>query len=160
MYEVVVYAIGVFDLFHRGHLELFRRARSLGDRLVIAVNGDEIAASYKRRPVIPEDDRLEIVKACRFVDHAFLTNSYDHRQLVLEHKIKKIVHGDDWIGDSYLCQIRLTSAFIAEHQIEMVYLPYWRSISTSTILKMALERTQGLTGGKPSEDGQAGLCSN
>src|ERR1700761_4207652 len=140
MGSIGVYVVGVFDLFHRGHIELFRKAKALGDRLVVAVNGDEITAGYKRRPIMPEEDRLELVKACAFVDYAFITNSYDHRALVLEHNVKKIVHGDDWTGDSYLQQIRLTPQFVAEHQIEMVYVPYWRATSTSEILKAVLER--------------------
>ena len=40
--EKVVYVIGSFDLFHRGHVELLRRARALGDRLIVAINGDDI----------------------------------------------------------------------------------------------------------------------
>lgn len=63
-----VYVIGVFDLFHFGHVELLRRAKELGDRLIVAINGDEMVASYKRRPFLSERDRLEVVKACRYVD--------------------------------------------------------------------------------------------
>lgn len=140
MPQDVVYVIGVFDLFHRGHVELLRKAKTLGDSLIVAVNGDELTSSYKRRPIMPEEDRLEIVKALRFVDHAFVTNDYDHRALVLEHKVNKIVHGDDWTGVSYLEQIRLSAEFVAEHRIEMVYVPYWRGISTSAILRAAAER--------------------
>lgn len=135
----VVYVVGVFDLFHRGHVELLRKAKQLGDRLIVAINGDELTAAYKRRPIMTEEDRLEIVRACRFVDHAFITNSYDHCAAVLKHKVNKIVHGDDWTGASYVQQIRLTPEFIAEHGIEMVYVPYWRGISTSQILKASAE---------------------
>jgi cytidyltransferase-like protein len=58
--EKVVYVIGSFDLFHRGHVELLRRARALGDRLIVAINGDDIVEKYKRRPYIKEDDRLAV----------------------------------------------------------------------------------------------------
>lgn len=143
MPQVVVYVVGVFDLFHRGHVELFRKAKALGEHLVVAINGDEMTSSYKRRPIMPEEDRVEIVKACRFVDHAFITNEYDHSALVLQHRVNKIVHGDDWTGASYLDQIRLTPEFIAEHHIEMVYVPYWPGISTSAILAAAAERVSG-----------------
>jgi glycerol-3-phosphate cytidylyltransferase len=133
--QTVVYVIGVFDLFHRGHVELFRRARELGDKLIVAVNGDEMTAAYKRRPFFSEQDRLELVKACRYVDDAFIASEFDNRDFVLRYKIKKIVHGNDWSHESYIKQIRLSEEFIAEHKIEMVYLPYWSGISTSQLVR-------------------------
>jgi glycerol-3-phosphate cytidylyltransferase len=133
--QTVVYIIGVFDLFHRGHIELLRRARALGDKLIVAVNGDEMTSIYKRRPYFSEDDRLELVKACRYVDDAFIARDFDNRGYVLEYKVNKIVHGDDWSHESYIQQIRLTPEFIAEHNVEMVYLPYWQGISTSDLVR-------------------------
>ena len=132
--------IGVFDLFHRGHVELLRRARALGDKLVVAINGDEMVAQYKRRPFISEDDRLAVVRACRYVDEAFVIHDFDNKQAVVEHGINLIVHGDDWKGDSYLEQIRLTKDFVEEHHIELFYLPYTKGISTSDIIKEIKER--------------------
>jgi len=133
---VVVYVIGVFDLFHRGHIELFRRARQLGDKLIVAVNGDEMTAVYKRRPFFPEEDRLELVRACRYVDEAFVAREFDNRQFVLKYRVNKIVHGNDWSHTSYIQQIRLSEEFIAEHNVEMVYLPYWSGISTSQLVRI------------------------
>ena len=104
-----VYVIGVFDLFHFGHVELLRRAKELGDRLIVAINGDEMVASYKRRPFLSEQDRLEVVKACRYVD--------------------------DWDGEGYLKQIRVTPEFLEEHHVSMVYLPYTKGISTSELVE-------------------------
>jgi len=131
----IVYVVGVFDLFHRGHVELLRRAKTLGDGLVVAVNGDALTSQYKRPPLMREGDRLEIVRACRFVDEAFIINDFDNKPHILKYGIKKIVHGDDWTGDSYLEQIRLTPAFVAENGIELVFLPYWRGISTSDLIQ-------------------------
>jgi glycerol-3-phosphate cytidylyltransferase len=137
MTKSVVYAIGVFDLFHRGHVEFLKKARSLGDRLVVAVNADNMVAEYKRRPVFSQDDRLELVRACRFVDYAFVIETFDNKKAVLENHVTCIVHGDDWSGQSYLAQIRLTQDFLDEHCIEIRFIPYWRGISTSQILTNA-----------------------
>lgn len=137
---VVVYAAGVFDLFHRGHVELFRKAKALGDRLVVAVNSDELTAKYKRLPVFSQEDRLEIVRSCRFVDEAFLIFGFDNSGPILNYRVTKIVHGDDWTGDSYLYQLRLTPEFIAKYQIEMIYVPYWHGISTSEAITGAVRR--------------------
>lgn len=131
---VTVYVVGVFDLFHRGHLELLRRARALGDRLIVAINGDEFTASYKRIPVHCELDRLEIIRAIRFVDEAFVINEQSHRANLFHFRVQKVVHGDDWTGDGYLQQIGVDAEFVATHGIEMVYLPYWDGVSTSQII--------------------------
>ena len=124
-----VYVIGVFDLFHFGHVELLRRARALGDRLIVAINGDDMV------PFLSEHDRLEVVKACRYVDEAFIIREYDNKEYIKKYGINVIVHGDDWDGEGYLKQIRVTPEFLEEHHVEMVYLPYTKGISTSELVE-------------------------
>jgi cytidyltransferase-like protein len=63
-----IYVIGVFDLFHRGHVELLKKARELGSKLIVAVNGDRLTAKYKRPPMYNERDRLALLLSCRYVD--------------------------------------------------------------------------------------------
>lgn len=63
-----VYADAVCDLFHLGHVEFFRQARALGDRLVIGLLSDADAASYKPAPILSFAERLAVVRACRHVD--------------------------------------------------------------------------------------------
>lgn len=72
--ERIVFTNGCFDLFHRGHLELLRRAAAFGDRLVVAVDTDESVRRLKGsgRPVIPQSDRAEILGALPFVDTVVL----------------------------------------------------------------------------------------
>lgn len=130
----VVYVIGVFDLFHRGHLELLKRAKNLGDRLVVAINSDNMVESYKRRPYFLQEDRLEIVKSLKYVDDAFIINEYDNKEYIKKYKVNKIVHGDDWPEDSYMEQIRVTPQFLKENNCELVLLPYTDGISTSDLI--------------------------
>ncbi|MEA4966533.1 MAG: adenylyltransferase/cytidyltransferase family protein [Bacteroidaceae bacterium] len=129
-----VYVIGVFDLFHRGHVELLRRAKKLGDKLIVAINGDELVSKYKRMPYLSEKDRLAIVEACKYVDEAFIINQFDNKNAILKYKINIIVHGDDWVGNSYLEQIRLTPEFIQENNIKLEFIPYTKGISTSDLI--------------------------
>ncbi len=133
--ETTVYVIGVFDLFHRGHLAFLERARACGDRLVVAINGDDMVSSYKRRPIHSEADRLAIISALRCVDHAFVIGDYDNRRAMLEHEVDIVVHGDDWAAQSYMEQIRATPGFLERHGIELRFLPYTEGISTSAILE-------------------------
>ncbi len=130
-----VYVIGVFDLFHRGHLSFLERARACGERLVVAINGDDMVASYKRRPIHSEEDRLAIVGALRCVDHAFVIRDYDNRRAMLEHEVDIVVHGDDWEARSYMEQIRVSERFLERHGIELRFIPYTEGISTSAILE-------------------------
>src|SRR5687768_3905935 len=102
-----VYVIGVFDLFHRGHVEFLKKAKSLGENLIVAVNGDEMVADYKRKPFYSETDRLEIIKSCKYVNDAFIINIYDNKEYIEQYNIDAIVHGNDWERTSYLSQIRV-----------------------------------------------------
>lgn len=133
--QTIVYVIGVFDLFHSGHVELLRRAKLLGDKLIVAINSDEMVATYKRSPFINENDRLKIVESCRYVDSAFIIRQYDNKELIKRYKISKIVHGDDWETESYMQQIRVSSSFLEENNCELVLIPYTEGISTSGLIK-------------------------
>lgn len=134
-----VYVIGVFDLFHRGHVEFLKQARALGENLIVAINGDEMVASYKRKPFYSETDRLEILKSCKFVDEAFIISEYDNKKYIEKYNIDAIVHGDDWEVNSYMEQIRVTKKYLKERNVELVLLPYTANISTSQIRKMIKE---------------------
>ncbi|HLV91832.1 MAG TPA: adenylyltransferase/cytidyltransferase family protein [Aequorivita sp.] len=132
--ETVVYVIGVFDLFHIGHVKLLERAKALGDKLVVSVNGDDMVASYKRKPYFNEHDRLEIVKACRYVDETFIIRQYDNKEVIKKYAVNKIVHGDDWEEESYMEQICVTPEFLKENNCELVLLPYTQGVSTSKLI--------------------------
>jgi rfaE bifunctional protein nucleotidyltransferase chain/domain len=132
--QKIVYVIGVFDLFHSGHVRLLQRAKALGDKLIVAINGDDMVAQYKRRPYLNEDERLEVVQSCRYVDEAFIIREFDNKEYIIRHGINVIVHGDDWKGDSYLQQIRVTPEFVQEHGVELTFLPYTSGISTSDLI--------------------------
>lgn len=132
--QKIVYVIGVFDLFHSGHVRLLQRAKALGDKLIVAINGDEMVAQYKRKPYLNEEERLEVVQSCRYVDEAFIIRQFDNKDAILKYGINIIVHGDDWKGDSYLQQIRVTPEFVEEHKVELAFLPYTNGISTSDLI--------------------------
>ena len=66
--EYVAYTCGVFDLFHIGHLNLFKRIKDNFDKVIVGVHNDQDVMSYKNKPTIPYSDRLEIIKSCKYVD--------------------------------------------------------------------------------------------
>jgi glycerol-3-phosphate cytidylyltransferase len=134
-----IYVIGVFDLFHTGHVELLRRSRELGNKLIVAINGDDMVASYKRRPYLSENDRLAVVKACRYVDEAFIIRDYDNKEYLKEYNVDVIVHGDEWDAEGYMEQIRVTKDFLNENGIALEFLPYTPGISTSELIRKIKE---------------------
>ena len=96
---MIVYTVGTFDLLHVGHLALLEYCKTLGDKLVVGVASDEVVASYKRNvPVIPLNQRMEMLKALKCVDDVV---SYDKLEYVTNCKeldVDIFVIGEDW-GD-------------------------------------------------------------
>jgi len=130
-----IYVIGVFDLFHIGHVELLKKSKALGQRLIVAINSDRFVSIYKRPPVYSEMERLEIVKCCKYVDEAFIVHNYDNKSQLEQYQIDAIVHGDDWERSSYLKQIVVTEDYLKEKNIDLVLLPYTQGVSTSDVIK-------------------------
>jgi len=99
--ETVVLANGCFDLLHVGHIRYLRAAKALGGRLVVAINSDASARKLKGegRPLMPEQDRAEIMAALEDVDAVVIFSEPDVRALVRE--IRPDVHAK---GTDYTAQ--------------------------------------------------------
>lgn len=122
MRKVLTY--GTFDLFHIGHLNLLRRAKELGDYLVVAVSSDDFNAIKGKKCVIPDYERMAIVEAIKYVDEVIPENSWDQKiKDVQEHDIDVFVMGDDWKGKF---------DFLKDY-CEVVYLPRTEGISTTQL---------------------------
>lgn len=126
-----VYADMVGDLFHHGHVEFLRRARELGDELVVGVHSDATVESYKRAPVMTMEERLRVVEACRYIDEVIP----DAPLLVTEdwikrHRIDVVVHGDDLDHEMEMSMYRVPAAMGILRTV-----PYTGGISTSEILR-------------------------
>ena len=100
--RIVGYAFVVGDLFHIGHVKFLEKCKSYCDYLIVGVYTDELTMSYKRKPVFSLDERLGIVKSCRFVDEVRVVHDKDCtpmlKQLIEEKglNVKFLFHGDDW----------------------------------------------------------------
>ncbi len=98
------------------------------------LNGDRVTERYNRRPIMTEQQRLAVVQACRHLDHAVLVHGLDIRRHVVAPKVDRIVHADDWERRPYLEQIGCDEAFLAEHGVGLLMLPYTGGTSTSMII--------------------------
>ena len=87
----------VADLFHYGHMNFLKKAREQGDYLLVGIHADEVVMSYKRRPILSMDERVNSVAGCRYVDevipNAPLTMD---REWIQTHNIDLVLHGDDF----------------------------------------------------------------
>lgn len=122
MRTVITY--GTFDLFHVGHVNLLRRARLLGERLIVAVSTDKFNAEKGKRAFFSYQDRSEILEACRYVDLVIPEVSWDQKRSdIANHSVDIFVMGDDWLGKfdflSELCEVQ--------------YLPRTEGISSSLV---------------------------
>lgn len=93
---VRVYVSIVGDLFHAGHVELFKKARELGDYLIVGVVSDEEVRKHKREPLTPLEERLPMIAGCRYVDEVIPNCPYGATDELIEtYRIDFVVHGDD-----------------------------------------------------------------
>lgn len=136
----VGYAGGAFDLFHVGHLNILRQAKSRCDYLIAGVLDDDVLEITKgRRPVVPLAERLEMVGHCKLVDEVWPETELDKLETWKQVGFDLYFKGDDWKGTAR--GIELERRF-AEVGVEVVYFPYTMHTS-STFLRKALEALTG-----------------
>ncbi|MBT8068227.1 MAG: adenylyltransferase/cytidyltransferase family protein [Gammaproteobacteria bacterium] len=133
---VIGYTTGVFDLFHHGHVKLLRNARSLCDKLIVGVTVDQLVRYKAKRAVIPFENRMDVVSACRYVDLVVPQDSMDKMAAYEKYKFNLVFVGDDWQGTDRWNEIDRQFADVG---VRVVYLPYTKSVS-STLVNETLER--------------------
>jgi len=136
MSRLVGYAPGAYDLFHIGHLNILKHAKSQCDYLIAGVVSDEMCLLTKGKlPVVPLDERLAIVGAISYVDEAVAEVVRDKTETWKSVRFDVIFKGDDWRGTPK--GDRLEADF-ARLGVEVVYFPYTMHTS-STMLRRHLE---------------------
>lgn len=133
------YTTGVYDLFHIGHLNLLKNAKGMCDKLIVGVTVDELVTYKGKKSLIPFEDRIEIVRSCKYVDAAI--PQYDMNKLSACKKLGAsfLFVGDDWYNTE---KWRKYEQEFKNEGIGIVYFPYTRGVSSSQITK-ALEIIRG-----------------
>ena len=94
---IIGYTTGVFDLFHSGHLNIFKKAKLLCDKLIVGVTTDEYALEYKGfQPTFKFAERCEIIRSIKYVDVVVPQRNHDKFEAWERYKFDIIVVGDDW----------------------------------------------------------------
>jgi len=133
---VVGYTTGVFDLFHIGHLNLLRKAKEQCDYLIVGVSVDELVMYKNKHAVIPFEERIEIVKAIRYVDEVVPQENMDKLAAWKKLHFSVMFVGDDWKGTEKWAAIEKQMADVG---VKIVYFPYTKGTS-STLINDTLKR--------------------
>lgn len=130
------YTTGVFDLFHMGHVNLLRNASALCDRLVVGVSTDELVEYKNKQPVIPFHERIEVVRACKYVNVAIPQFDMNKVEAVKKLHASVLFVGDDWYKNDKWNDFEKELATV---DCDIVYLPYTQGTS-STLINQTLEK--------------------
>ncbi len=131
------YTAGAFDVFHIGHLNLLKKAKQHCDYLIVGVTTNELIQETKnKQPLSNLKERIEILRAIKYVDKVVVQDSLDKIEAWKKHRYDILFSGDDW----------RTSQRWKEYETELnnlgakvVYFPYTKSISSSALQKFVLE---------------------
>lgn len=136
---MIVYTVGTFDLLHVGHLALLQYCKSLGGELAVGVASDRVVNSYKPNvPVIPLEQRMEMLKALSCVD---IVRSYDELEYVSGCKevgADIFVIGEDWGSKPHNLAVESYLKSAGKQIKQVLYNP---RTSSSTIKKNVVDQT-------------------
>lgn len=125
------YTTGVFDLFHVGHLNILKKAKEQCDYLIVGVSTDELVMKYKnKQPVIPFQERLEIVEGIKYVNAVVPQVDRDKYMAWKHLQFDAMFVGDDWKGKPLFVQVERQ---FAEVGVDIVYFPYTPGVSTTLV---------------------------
>lgn len=124
-----VLTVGVYDLLHVGHVELFRKAKALGDYLIVAVQDSAVVERYKpeAKLVYSTEERCYMVKAIRYVDEVIVYEDVDKTVASTDFDI--FAKGPDQTHEGFQRAVR----YCEEHGRQVVVMPRTKGISTSEL---------------------------
>jgi glycerol-3-phosphate cytidylyltransferase len=132
---VIGYTSGVYDLFHIGHLNLLKNAKGLCDKLIVGVSTDKLVEYKHKHPVIPFEERIEIVRSCKFVDAAIPQEELDKYKMWEKLHFDVLFVGDDWYNTPSWKEMQEKFDKVG---VRVVYFPYTKGTS-STLLNETLK---------------------
>jgi glycerol-3-phosphate cytidylyltransferase len=133
---ILGYTTGVFDLFHVGHVNLLRNAKGMCDKLVVGVTTDELVSYKNKKSVISFDERMDVVRSCRYVDAVIPQEDMDKYTQWEKVKFDVMFVGDDWFKTEKWESI---DQKFQEVGVRVVYFPYSKGTSSTLINNVLLD---------------------
>jgi len=140
--KIIVYTSGTFDMFHSNHLKMISYAKGLGNLLIVGVSTDELVSSYKSAPIIPFNERIQIIEALKMPDIVIPQYTLDHTEIVKKLHIDAFVVGDDWLGKY---------DYLEKLGVQVFYFPYGAGVSTSNVKNSVIKNYNKLQEGQKFE---------
>jgi len=138
----IVFTNGCFDLLHIGHVRYLEKAKALGDVLVVGINSDSSVQKLKgrRRPILLEQERAEILSGLGCVDYVALFDEIDPLKLITSLKPDVLVKGGDWTKEQ-----TVGKEVVERSGGEVVILPFVKGASTSSLIETILKKYEEST---------------
>ncbi|RGE90423.1 glycerol-3-phosphate cytidylyltransferase [Catenibacterium sp. AM22-15] len=134
---IIGYTTGVYDMFHIGHLNVIKNARKQCDYLIVGVSTDDLVRKEKgKTPVIPFQERMEIVSALKYVDKVVPQIDKNKFAAWEKHKFDKMFVGSDWKGTKQWNEFEKQ---FSKCNVEIVYLPHTDGISSTKLTNVIKE---------------------
>ena len=127
---ILGYTSGVYDLFHIGHLNLLKNAKGLCDKLIVGVSTDNVVLYKNKTPVIPFEERIEIVRSIKYVDAAIAQENIDKYQMWEKIKFDVLFVGDDWYKSESWNKMEEKFKNVG---VRIIYFPYTKGTSSTLI---------------------------
>jgi glycerol-3-phosphate cytidylyltransferase len=141
MSNIVLYTGGTFDLFHYGHAKFLKQCYDITPNVIVSLNTDEFVLKYKSSPILSFDERWQSLEQCRYVSQIITNTGNEDSKIAIESVAPNIIAiGDDWLCKDYYSQMGFSKTWLEEKNIELVYLPYTKHISTTNIKQRILQK--------------------
>lgn len=131
MNKVIGYTTGVFDMFHVGHLNILKQAKQYCDYLIVGVSTDELVQEYKNKtPIIPFEDRCEILRAISYVDEVVPQINRNKIEAFEKYQFDIMFVGSDWKGKPLFEEVE---KYLKLHGASVKYFDYTSRVSSSIL---------------------------
>ena len=155
--ETVVFTNGCFDLIHPGHIDLLKRAKALGTKLVVGINSDESVRRIKGpdRPFVNQKERAEILSAISAVDEVVIFDEQTPERIIKEIKPDVLVKGGDWKPEEII-----GSDFVIANGGKVLSLPFLDGYSSSNLVEKIRESSTSSSATDASKTDTIGISLN
>ena len=140
---IIGYTAGVYDLFHIGHLNILKNAKSLCDKLIVGVSTDKLVQEYKNKtPIIPYQERVEIIRNIKFVDAVTPQETMNKFHIWEKLKFDMMIVGDDWYKTEKWKNFEQDFAKVG---VKIIFFPHTKGTSSTLINQILVRERERLS---------------